>query len=136
MEQPYPMEFVEQGETILLRIEEYDIVRHNTPSMPNLAARNLQRTELGYSVGQWEGSTLAVTTTRISWDYFHHVLGIPLSNAARVEERFTPSADGSGLDLTMTVTDAANFTEPVVMEKSWFWLPDVQVEPYECIVRG
>ena len=135
MEQPYPIEFVEQDETVLLRIEEYDIVRTiHLDAQPGGAEP--ARTELGYSVGRWEGRTLAVTTTRISWDYFHHVLGIPLSNAARVEERFTPSTDGSRLDLTMTVTDAANFTEPVVMGKSWFWLPDVQVEPYECIVRG
>ncbi len=134
MEQPYPMEFVEQDETVLLRIEEYDIVR--TIYLDAEPGRAQARTELGYSVGRWEDRTLVVMTNRISWDYFHHVLGIPLSEAARVEERFTPSTDGSRLDLTMTVTDAANFTEPVVMEKSWLWLPDVQVEPYECIVRG
>ena len=28
--------------------------------------------------------------------------------------------------------DPTTFTEPVVMDKSWVYLPDVQVEPYEC----
>jgi hypothetical protein len=33
------------------------------------------------------------------------------------------------------VTDPANFTEPVVKGKTWVWLPDVRVEPYECTLR-
>ena len=134
MEQPYPIEFVEQDQAILLRLEEYDTVR-TIPLDAEPGRAEQPPTELGYSIGHWEGRTLVVTTTRISWAYFSHVLGIPQSDAAQIEERFTPSPDGSRLDYTMTVTDAANFTEPVVLDKHWLWLPDVQVEPYECMVR-
>ena len=135
MENPYPIEFVEQDQAILLRVEEYDIVR--TIHLDAEPGRTEQpRSELGYSVGHWEDRTLVVTTTRSSWGYFHHVLGIPQSEAAYTVERFTPSADGSSLDYTMTVTDAANFTEPVVLRKSWLYLPDVRIEPYECEVRA
>ena len=49
-------------------------------------------------------------------------------------ERFTPSVDGSRLDYALTVTDAATFTQPVVMDKYWLWIPGVRVEPYECTV--
>ena len=31
------------------------------------------------------------------------------------------------------MTDAYAFTEPVTLRKSWVYLPDVQVEPYECV---
>ena len=133
MEQPYPMEFVEQDQSIRLRLEEYDTVR--TIDMdPDSNRVQRPATDLGYSVGRWEGRTLVVATTDISWRYFSVVLGIPHSDAVELVERFTPSVDGSRLDYTMTVTDPATFTEPVVLEKYWLWLPDVQVEPYECTV--
>ncbi len=135
MSQPYPMEFVAQDQVILLRVEEYDIVRR-IPLDAEPGRDQPPPTDLGYSIGHWEGPTLVVTTTGISWPYFSHNDGIPQSEAAQIEERFTPSPDGSRLDLTMTIRDAANFTEPVVLDKQWLWLPDVQVEPYECTVPG
>lgn len=59
MEQPYPLEFVDQGGTIVLRMEEYDTVRtihmNEPPASPGTPA-----SRLGYSVGHWEGNTLVV----------------------------------------------------------------------------
>ena len=133
MEQPYPMEFVEQDQAILLRLEEYDTIRTiHLDAEPERAEQ--PATHLGHSVGHWEDRTLVVATGDISWGYFNVVLGIPQSDAAELVERFTPSADGSRLDYAMTLTDPATFTEPVVLEKYWLWLPDVRVEPYECTV--
>ena len=139
MEQPYPIEFVEQDQAILLRVEEYDTIRtlHLDTEIDAAIERAEQpSTHLGYSLAHWEDRTLVVETSDISWGYFNHILGIPQSAEAELIERFTPSVDGSRLDYTMTITDPANFTEPVVLEKSWLWLPDVRVEPYECTVSG
>lgn len=131
MEQPYPMEIVDNGDTILLRLEEYDTVR--TVHMNESAAPGARPpSDLGYSTGQWDGDTLVVRTTDISWRFFDSV-GIPLSEAVEIEERFTPSADNSELDLVMTVTDPETFTEPVEVGKTWLAISGVQVEPYECI---
>jgi hypothetical protein len=134
MEQPFPMEFTEQGENILLSLEEYDLVR--TIHMGTDARLEEQPASLlGYSVGEWDGRALVVTTTRINWPHFNTV-GIPLSEAVEIIERFTPSEDGSRLDYAMTVTDPATFTEPVALEKYWLWLPDIEVGRYECTVEG
>jgi len=130
MEQPYPMEIVDQGDSILLRLEEYDTLR--TVHMNETAApADQSSSNLGYSTGRWEGDTLVVTTTNVSWPFFDSV-GIPLSDAVEIVERFTPSDDGSRLDLVMTVTDPATFTEPVEVGKTWLAIPGIQVEPYEC----
>lgn len=130
MEQPYPMEFVDQGDTILLRLEEYDTVR--TIHMDRSAAPAGQPlTNLGYSTGRWEDESLVVTTTHTSWRFFDSV-GIPLSEAAVLVERFTPSEDGSRLNLSMTVTDPATFTEPATISKTWLALPGARIEPYQC----
>ena len=134
MEQPFPMEFTEQGENILLSLEEYDLVRtiHMGTGTP---LEEQPASLLGYSAGQWNGSTLVVTTTGVNWPHFDTV-GIPLSGAVEIIERFTPTEDGSRLDYGMTVTDPATFTEPVALEKYWLWLPDIEVGRYECTVDG
>ena len=55
-----------------------------------------------------------------------------MSEDAVMLERFTLSEDGSRLDYSLTVTDAANFTEPVTVSKFWVWYPEMTVEPFEC----
>lgn len=130
MENPYPMEFVDAGDEILLRIEEYDLVR--TIHMSEEAARQVPAPSLlGHSVGRWEGDTLVVETTRIDYPHFDKT-GIPQTDAVRNLERFSVSEDGSTLQYSVTVTDPAIFTEPVVMTKEWVWRPGETVEPYDC----
>ena len=131
MEQPYPMEIVDQGDSILLRLEEYDTLRtihmgEEGPGAEELSSR------LGYSVGRWEGGTLVVETTKLNWLHFDTV-GVPLSTEAEIVERFIPNDDGTRLDLRMTVTDPVTFTEPVELVKYWLALPGIQVQPYGCI---
>ena len=130
MGQPYPMEFIDQGDHILLRIELYDAVRtiHLTDALP---ADAQPRTPLGYSTGRWEGSALVVHTTGIDWPLFDQS-GIPQSDAMDVVERFSVSEDESRLYYVLTVTDRATFTEPVTLSKFWVWRPDEEVQPFEC----
>jgi hypothetical protein len=130
MEQPYPMEFVDEPGRILLRLEEYDTVR--TIQMTAAAGtRPPVPTLLGHSIGRWEGNSLVVTTTGSTWRHFNTV-GVPLSASASMVERFTPSADGSRLDYELTITDPTTFTKPVTLKKYWIWLPDTVLSPYEC----
>ena len=127
MGQPYPVEFVDEGERVLLRIEEYDLVRviHMTdepaPGEP---------TPLGQSIGRWDGDSLRVTTSSILAPQFS--ADIALSEFARVEERFDLSDDQGRLNYRVTVTDPATFTEPVTREKYWTWIPGVEIQPYDC----
>ena len=130
MEQPYPIEFLKDGDDIVLKLEEYDTVRHIAMTS---AADPSKRDEprLGRSTGRWDGPVLVVETTEIDYPHFDG-RGIPLARGARVEERFTLNADGSRLDYTMKVTDPVTFTEPVMLAKQWEWRPGEQVRPYAC----
>jgi hypothetical protein len=131
MEQPYPIEFVNKGDTILLKLEEYDTVR--TIVMTNKTnAGSSPKTLLGRSTGRWEGDTLVVTTSRIDWPYFDPS-GIPQGPSSTIVERFTPTNDGTRLTLTMTITDPATFTEPIELKRSWVWRPGETVKPYNCV---
>jgi hypothetical protein len=128
MSQPYPLEFVDQGDSIMLRLEEYDTVRtiHMTDGVDIPPP-----SRLGHAVGHWEDSVLVVETTGVNFGHFNSD-GIVLSDNVKIVERFTPVEDGSRLNYEMTVTDETAFTEPVVLTKAWVWLPEVRVTPYEC----
>ena len=130
MEQPYPIELVNKGDAILLRMEEYDTVR--TISMrPDAAVDALPKTLLGRSKGRWEGDTLVVTTSRIAWPYLDPS-GVPQGGSSSIVERFTPTSDGTRLNYAMTITDPDTFTEPIELKRSWVWRPGETVKPYDC----
>ena len=134
MEQPYPMEFVQEGDDILLHIEEFDLVR--TIHMGGEVAGGEQAASLlGHSVGRWEDGDLVVTTTNSNWGYLN-TLGVPLSQSAEIVERFMPREDGAVLDYQMIVTDSETFTEPVALGKHWIWRPEIERQPYECTQDG
>ena len=121
------------GETIVARLEEYDTVRtiYMGDDIDRTAPRPTEASLLGISTGKWDGDTLVVTTNHISWPYFSQ-MGIPQSENTVLEERFTPVENGSRLNYKLTATDAATFTEPVVLEKYWIWDPSVEVVEYRC----
>jgi hypothetical protein len=129
MEQPYPMEIVERDGNVVLLQEEYDTVR--TIYLNDSESVWIDSRPLGYTVGHWDGETLVAETTGISWRHFN-TRGIPVSDGVEIVETFTLQDDGGRLDYTMTVTDPVMFTEPVLLDKSWLWLPAVTVEPFDC----
>ena len=130
MEQPNPMEFIDQGDQLLLRLEEYDTVRVISMGT-DLPDESAVPTLLGHSAGHWEGSTLVVETDRIDWHYFNQN-GLRQSDAMELVERFTPSEDGARLDYELVITDPALFTETERVTKSWVWVPGDEVLPFDC----
>jgi hypothetical protein len=130
MSQPPPMEFIDDGDTILLRMEEYDTIR--TIHMKNAADPQSQpRTPLGYSVGHWEGAALVVETTRVDYRYLTSA-GVPQSPNARFVERFVPTPDGSRLDYTLSITDPASLLAPAELKRIWVYRPGEEVLPFDC----
>jgi hypothetical protein len=129
---PAPVEFVRQGESILMRIEEYDSRRtiHMNPDMvvPD------EHTQMGFSRGRFEGNTLVVETGHIQAQYFDPN-GVPQSESMTLVERFTPSPDYTRLDYQITVTDPVYFSEPFSLTRYFVWRPEMEVAPYNCLER-
>ncbi len=130
---PYPIEIIDRGDQILIRIEEWEAVRTVdmvSETIPEDASGSL----LGYSVGRWEDDrTLVVETGRVDFPYLDDA-GTPMSNDARMIERFSLSQDGNELDYEIAVTDSENLVEPVVWVAAWTWIPGTIIRPYECEV--
>lgn len=130
MDNPFPIELVEQDGDIVLRLEEWDNLR--TIHMSGGVNPQAQpATPLGYSVGRWEDGTLVVTTTRIDWPFFDDV-GTPQSADIETVERFSLSADETRLNYTIAVTDPTTFTGPVTLDGYWVWVPGQEIKPYNC----
>jgi hypothetical protein len=130
---PAPIEFVRDGDTIRMRIEEYDSLRviHMNPD----AAAPAEHTQMGFSRGRFEGETLVVETDHIQAQYFDPD-GVPQSEEIRTVERFTPNAAYDRLDYRITVTDPMYFTAPFDLTRYFVWKPEMSVHPYECLERN
>lgn len=130
LDTPYPIEFVDDGDTIQMRFEEWDGLRTiymepgNGPPVQDPSPK-------GVSFGRWEGETLAILTTHIDYPYFDDV-GTPQSGGVMVLERYTPSADESRLDWVVTVTDPAIFTESIVRRGHMAWEPGERIKQFNC----
>ncbi len=130
MDNPFPIEFSEQGDDIVLRLEEWDTVRtiHMSASVDPTTQ---PATPLGYSTGRWENDTLVVETTRIDWPFFDDV-GTPQSAEVETVERFWLNDDRTRLNYTITVTDPVTFSEPVTLDGYWAWAPGQEIKPFNC----
>jgi len=74
---------------------------------------------VGDSVGRWEGSTLVVDTLGFNGYAELDARGQPTSPRLHTVERFTPSADGSSIDIETTIEDPEYYTQPFVIKRSW-----------------
>jgi hypothetical protein len=129
---PAPVEFVLEGDTIQMRIEEYDSRR--TIFLNGSGEPPREPTQMGFSRGHFEGATLVVETTHIQAQYFDPD-GVPQSDQIRLIERFTPNQDYTRLDYSVTVTDPVYFTEPFELSRYFVWRPEMSVVPYNCLER-
>jgi hypothetical protein len=124
-----PIEFVDEGERILLRSRYFDTVRtiHVGQSRD---VSGVSPSHLGYSVGRWDGGTLVVETTRINYPRFD-TSGTPQSDQVRIRETFAVSEDQSRLDYHMTLTDPATFTGPAEFARYYLALAE-SLDKFEC----
>jgi len=133
MDGPYPIQFIDEGETIRVRLEEWDGAR-TIHMQPDGDASQMPASHYGYSTGHWEGDTLVVRTTRVSAPYVDD-LGTPFSEDAEIIERMTLSDDQRTLEYEATVTDPRIFSRPATLRGTFVWRPGEQIKPFDCALR-
>ena len=85
----------------------------------------------GYSVGRWEGDTLIVETTHFTDDGWLDIVGNPLSDAAKVTERFRRVNYGN-LEIDVTVEDPKAYTKPWTVKVKQRLQPESQLIEFIC----
>ncbi len=134
MSNPYPIELLDAGDNIIIKLEEYDAVReiHMRDKHDD---KGIAPSTLGYSTGRWESDTLIVTTTKIDYGFLianAKPLPIPQSANVHVEERFSLSSDHNRLDYEVLITDPEILTAPMKVSKYFQWQPGAKIQPYDC----
>jgi hypothetical protein len=129
LDNPYPIEFVDQVDQIVMRYEEWGAER-----IVHMKEGSIQKdptTKYGYSTGRWEDGSLLVETTNIDYPYFDDG-GTPMTKGMTVTERYTLRTDQSRLDWTATFADSEVLLSPVSFGGSFGWVPDTQIMEFIC----
>lgn len=127
---PFPIEFIDEGDQIRLRIEEWEatrIIDMVSEEIPDAAPRSL----LGYSIGRLDDGVLIIETSKVDFPFLDDD-GTPMSEQAKLIEQFTVSEDGKRLDYEVSVTDPENLLEPATWDAAWKWIPGTKIMPFEC----
>lgn len=128
---PLPMQIVRDGEHLLVRYEEWSLLRpiymdgrehprYRTPSL------------LGHSVGRVENGVLVVETEGVTPDWISDSTHAGHSGGLKGVERYTVRDDPRRLELTLTLEDPEMFTEPLVITKTWLYTPDTELVQDSC----
>ncbi len=86
---------------------------------------------LGYSVGKWEGDTLAVETAGFNDRTWLDAMGHPHSEALRVVERYR-RRDFGHLDVQVTFDDPKMYTKPFSIKFTQRLLADSDILEFYC----
>ncbi len=127
---PYPLEIVQNDAQVTVLYESFHEARRiflDDRAIPE----KLPHRSMGYSFGQWEGSTLVVETSRLTAG-FVDLGGQPLSENSRVVERMSLSDDGQVLRSELTVHDPENYRRPITRHRAWRKTPQTTILEYDC----
>ncbi len=130
MDTGLPIEFIDRGDAIVMRIEQNDNTR--TFHLDGSAAAT-DPSPMGHSVARWEGDALVVTTTGSNYPYFDDD-GVPKSVEMSIVERYRVDETSDSLSWQATMTDPLYLSEPVTISANWDWVPGETIEPWNCAV--
>ncbi len=130
MQNPLPVQFVESGDRIELRMRTYGVVR-TIHLNEDATAVDVAASKYGHSTGRIDGDTLEVRTTRINWPYFDDN-AIPQSESVEVHETFTLTDNGTRLAYRQTVTDPEAFRQPIVTTWDWIDIDESELGLTQC----
>jgi hypothetical protein len=129
-----PMAIVQQDGIIFMRFESGDTMRriYLDDTLP-LTVR--EHTITGFSTGHWEGAELRIETTHLQAGVITN-RGHPMSENARLSERYWRNLDSDNLQMELIVQDPINYTEPVTLTREFVWSEEERVQSWNCISLG
>jgi hypothetical protein len=89
----------------------------------------------GHSIGHWEGETLIVDTIGYAFDREGLGFGLPSGESKHIVERFTLGEDSRHLDYEITIEDPEHLTEPLTLQATWDYRPDLRPSEVACDVE-
>lgn len=128
---PLPMEIRRDGENLLVRYEEWSLLRPiymDGRKHPDYRTPTL----LGHSIGRVENGELIVETERVTPDRISDTTHVGHSGDLKGVERYVVRDNPRRLELTLTLDDPVTFSKPLVVTKTWIYTPDVDLVQDVC----
>ena len=131
MQGPFPFEIYQTPEMIVFKLEYFDQTRiifmDGRPHPP----KDAPHSNLGHSVGRWEGRDLVIETTHLLPSTITNN-GLDHSENAIFVERYRLSDDGKTLEGTQWFTDPETVNNNGARYMKWNAQPGNYVYPYNC----
>lgn len=126
----YSFQIVQAPDEIVMLMEDGDPARQIHTDGRALP-RDPQPAWMGYSVGKWEGDTLAVETSGFNEESWLDGSGHPRSEAMRIRERYH-RRDFGHMDLEITIEDPKYYTRPYTFQTQLNLIADGDVLEFVC----
>lgn len=116
---------------VMIRSEFFDAVR--TVYMDGRGhPENGERTNLGHSIGRWDGDVLVVDTTLFADHPDANGSGVPSGASKHLVERYSLSEDGTRLIVDFLLEDPEFLIEPFSARKELLYSPQLELFTYGC----
>ena len=131
---PYLNQIEVLDDRVLIRNERFEVERVIFTDGRDFPV-NGERSNQGYSIGQWEGDTLVVET-RLFEPHRSQFLGsgLPSGPDKRVLERYALSEDGTYLTVEYEHEDPGFLAEPFTGTLRWYYSPHFDYLGFNCDV--
>jgi hypothetical protein len=128
---PEPRKIIQAPRQIVILYEGNGGVRQIFTDGRPLPANDPQPWWFGYSTGKWVGDSLVVETSGFRDGGWLDVNGSPLTDAAKMTERFRRVNYGT-LEMELTVDDAKAYTRPWTVKVTQRLMPDDELIEFVC----
>ena len=128
---PQPRKIIQTPKLIVILYEANGGVRQIFLDRRPLPNNDPQPWWYGYSIGRWDGDTLVVETSGFRDNGWLDVTGSPLTDAAKMIERFRRVNYGN-LEIEVTVDDPKAYTKPWTVTLNQRILPDTDLIEFVC----
>ena len=129
---PQPRKIIQTPTLIVMLYEANEGVRQIFLDGRPLPTNDPQPWWYGYSIGRWEGDTLVVESTGFKDGGWLDVNGAPLTDKAKITERFRRVNYGN-LEIEVTVDDPKAYTRPwTAVKMRHRLLPDEELIEFIC----
>ena len=128
---PQPRKMIQTPDLLLILYEGNAGIRQIFLDGRPLPGKDAEPWWYGYSTGRWEGDTLVVETGGFRDGGWLDINGSPLTDAARMTERFRRVNYGN-LEIQITVDDPKAYTKPWTVTVRQLLVPDDELIEFIC----
>jgi len=128
---PQPRKMIQTPDLLLILYEGNAGIRQIFLDGRPLPGSDAEPWWYGYSTGHWEGDTLVVETSGFRDGGWLDINGSPLTDAAKMTERFRRVNYGH-LEIEITVDDPKAYTKPWTVTVRQFLEPDQELIEFIC----